>query len=71
MEYELRIEEMHCTSCARSLEQFLGSESGVTDVAVSYDDQRGTVWVSPDAEIEQIVDAIERMGYDATVLASE
>jgi copper chaperone CopZ len=71
MEYELRIEEIHCTSCARSIEQYLDSESGVTDVTVSYDAQRGTVSMSPDADIDHIVDAIERMGYDATVLTSE
>lgn len=70
MEYELQIGGMHCTGCARSIEQYLGSEPGVTDVTVSYEAERGTVSVSSGTEIGPLVDAIERMGYDATVLGS-
>lgn len=62
---------MHCSGCAQSVEQYLSSDPDVTDGTVSYDAERGTVSVSPDAEIERLVDAIERMGYNATVLNSE
>lgn len=71
MEYELQITGMHCTGCAQSVEQYLHSEPGVTDATVSYDAERGTVSVSPDAKIKELVDAIERMGYNATILNSE
>lgn len=71
MEYELRITGMHCTGCAQSIERYLSSDPAVRDATVSYDAAHGKVSVSPDAEIERLVDVIERMGYETTILNSE
>lgn len=71
MTRELRIDGMHCTACADSIERYLVSQPGVTDASVSYDDGRGEVTVEPAAEIERLVDEIDRMGYDVRLLDAE
>ncbi len=71
MEYELRITGMHCAGCAQSIERYLAAEPGVEEAIVRYDAERGTIAVSPDAEIEELVAVIDRMGYNATLLTAE
>lgn len=64
---------MHCAGCARSVEQYLRADPEVTDATVTYENGqgRGHISVQSDVEIEQFIDAIERMGYESTVISPE
>lgn len=68
MKIELAFEGMTCLECSQKLEQALESIPGVTSAQVSYPTKRGTVTASEKVETADLLTAVERSGYRATVI---
>ncbi|HYB23266.1 MAG TPA: heavy metal translocating P-type ATPase, partial [Solirubrobacteraceae bacterium] len=63
---ELDISGMSCGSCAARVQRTLSRQPGVTDARVNYATGRATVELTPgQAQLEQLVAAVERSGYGA------
>ena len=60
----LRIEGMHCASCAARVERGLNGVEGVS-ASVNYLTEQATVRCPPGVEVERLVDAVEATGYGA------
>ena len=60
---------MSCASCVTTVEQALRDTSGVSSATVNYADQSATVITT--GEVEALVRAIKKSGYDATWLATD
>lgn len=59
-----RIDGMHCTGCAQTIEALLGREPGVKRASVSFDSREARVMFDPNAASDaSIVAAIERAGF--------
>ncbi|MDY6819394.1 MAG: heavy metal-associated domain-containing protein [Halobacteriales archaeon] len=67
MRYELTIESMHCEHCASNIERYLRKQAGVDAAEVDFETGEGWLEVDPGTEIEPLVEAIDAMGYAATV----
>jgi len=65
VDYRLRITGMSCTSCARTLENTIGSIKGVTAVKVDYVKGEAVITYDPKATMrEEIPRAIRAAGYE-------
>ena len=63
---DLKIEGMHCGSCAVGIQMLTSSIDGVKSVEVSYEGKKGTFeFDETKASKEKIVKAIEELGYKA------
>ncbi|MBI1839015.1 MAG: heavy-metal-associated domain-containing protein [Candidatus Colwellbacteria bacterium] len=64
---DLKIEGMHCGSCAIGIQMLVSQMDGVKSVEVSYDDKRGTFEFDP-AKVSKdaIVKSIAELGYTAS-----
>ena len=60
----LPIEGMSCASCVRRVEMALGKVPGVASVNVNLATERATVTLSEPLETQQLVQAVQKMGYD-------
>jgi P-type Cu+ transporter len=69
-EIRLRIDGMHCASCAARVERGLNRVEGVT-ASVNYLTEQATVRCPPDLEVERLVGAVESAGYTAHEAAHE
>ncbi|HXD71257.1 MAG TPA: heavy metal translocating P-type ATPase [Gaiellales bacterium] len=69
-EVRLRIDGMHCASCAARVERGLNRVEGVT-ASVNYLTEQATVRCPPDFEVERLVGAVESAGYTAREAAHE
>ena len=69
-EVRLRIDGMHCASCAARVERGLNRVEGVT-ASVNYLTEQATVRCPPDVEVERLVGAVESAGYTAHEAAHE
>src|SRR4029079_17292719 len=63
-EVRLRIDGMHCASCAPRVERGLNRVEGVT-ASVNYLTEQATVRCPPDVAVERLVGAVESAGYTA------
>lgn len=64
---DLQIEGMHCGSCAVGIQMLVSQMEGVKSIEVSYDAKKGTVeFDSTKVTKEQIVKAVEELGYKAS-----
>lgn len=71
---KLKIEGMHCTSCAMSIDGELEDANGVMEAKTSYAKQITDVTFDPDKiSAGQIISAIKRIDdkYDAEVVTEE
>ena len=66
MRQELRIDGMHCASCARSVERALLAVKGVKDASVSVLTKRATVESDPSVQLSELIAAVTSAGYSAT-----
>ena len=67
----LSLEGMTCVSCAMRIEKGLGKLPGVTEASVNFAAEQATVTYDPgQTGVEQMVQKIEALGYDATLLSS-
>ena len=60
----LPIEGMSCASCVRRVEMALGKVPGVASVNVNLATERATVTLAEPVEAQQLVQAVQKMGYD-------
>lgn len=64
----LNIQGMHCGSCASGIQMVLQNTDGVLNASASYDTKKGEVEFDEEkTSINNIVEAIEQLGYKATV----
>lgn len=64
---ELKIEGMHCGSCAIGIQMLTSQMDGVKSSEVSYEGKKGTFEFDPaKTNKESIVKAIEELGYKAS-----
>jgi cation-transporting ATPase V len=69
---EMSVEGMTCASCAARVEKTLGRQSGVDAARVNLAANRATVLYRQDAvSVQQLEDAIRRIGYKLTPLEPE
>lgn len=68
MDHEIRLGSMHCERCAANVERYLRAQPGVEAADVDFEAGRGRVLVGPEADIETLLEAVEAMGYDATLV---
>lgn len=63
-----KIEGMHCGGCAQTLQALLTRLPGVRRVEVPYADGRARLLLDPrEASPEQLVELIERAGYQVNI----
>ncbi len=62
---KLKIEGMHCSSCAMSIDMDLEDLKGVKSANTSYAKQECEVEFEDGVKAEQIVDQIKKTGYKA------
>src|SRR6185503_8499050 len=63
-EVRLRIDGMHCASCAARVERGLNRVEGVS-ASVNFLTEQATVRCPPDVAVERLVGAVESAGYTA------
>lgn len=68
MEHELTIRSMHCEHCAANIERYLRSQPDVEAATVTYEAERGRLEVGPAADVDALVEALDVMGYDASLV---
>lgn len=65
MKVTLKISGMHCADCAVTVQKALASAKGVESAKVSYLKKQADVEVPEEAEIGNLVTAVEQAGYKA------
>lgn len=68
MALELAIASMHCEQCAANVERYLAGQPGVEAAAVDYGAGRGRLEVTPEADVDALLEALEAMGYEASLV---
>jgi Cu+-exporting ATPase len=63
--HELKLDGLHCASCAANVESALQQQPGVTSVVVSLTQARATV---SGGELDGLIDAVQTAGYGAEVV---
>ena len=64
---ELKIEGMHCGSCAVGIQMLTTQMDGVKSAEVSYNDKKGVFEIDPvKVTREAIVKAVAELGYQAS-----
>ncbi|MDY6770739.1 MAG: heavy metal-associated domain-containing protein [Candidatus Nanohaloarchaea archaeon] len=64
METTVRIDDMHCASCASGIEVFLESQDGITSADVDYDDKQAHIDYTEDADLAACWERLKDMGYE-------
>ena len=65
------VEGMTCASCAMRIERVLGKQEHVTSAVVNLAGKEARVEVSPDADIDALTAAVERIGYSASLVTAD
>ena len=61
---ELKIADMHCATCAISIEKAIKSQTGVISVSANYANEQVLIVFDPEKNDEKrLIEAIERVGY--------
>lgn len=69
---KLKIDGMHCTSCAMSIDGELEDTEGVKSSSTSYAKQQTEVEFEPEKIREEgIIDVIKKVGYTAAIVEQE
>lgn len=64
----LDIPSMHCEHCAANIQRYLRDQPNVEAVEVDYRAERGRLEVGPDADLDGLLEVLEAMGYEATLV---
>nr|BAH24014.1 heavy metal transporting P-type ATPase [Ascidia sydneiensis samea] len=65
----ISIEGMTCNSCVKTIEQQVGSYTGIYSIKVSLERKEGVLEYNPELiKLEQVKDAIEDMGFDSAII---
>lgn len=66
---KLKIDGMHCSSCAMSIDFDLEDVEGVKSAQTNYAKQESSIEFDPECvKIEDILQVIRRLGYQASIL---
>ena len=66
---KLKIDGMHCTSCAMNIDMDLEDLDGVTESRTSYARQESTIEFDEEQlNLDSIIKTIQKIGYKATVI---
>ncbi|MCK3654530.1 hypothetical protein A4G19_01710 [Pasteurellaceae bacterium Macca] len=68
-EQQFLLNGLHCAACVRRVETVIGRLSGVTFISVNLADN--TAFVQGEIGAEQVIEAIQKIGFDAECLESE
>lgn len=68
MRHDVVLEDMHCEHCASNIERYLSQQPSVRTAAVDYGAGRARLEVEAEADVTAIVDALESMGYGASLV---
>lgn len=69
---QLRVEGMHCSSCAQNIEKKIRKENGVKDVSVSYAAKRASIDFDPGKiDGQRFAGIIKKMGYKAFFISAD
>lgn len=60
---KLTIEGMHCASCASNIEKSIKKVKGVKEVSVSIMTKKGFVEAEDNVNMEDLKDAVSKVGY--------
>ena len=71
MQQELKIEGMHCTACAQTVERALHGIEGVQSAAVHLLTERVTIEHDERVSAERMIEAVAAAGYRARTVSSE
>jgi Cu+-exporting ATPase len=71
MKQELKIEGMHCASCAQAVERALLGVEGVKDAAVDLLSERATVEHDRRGIAEELIEAVAAAGYRASPVSAD
>lgn len=63
MKIKLEIKDMHCASCASSIEQGLEEVDGVQEIKINHGEEIAIVIHDGDVEYSKLVEAVENEGY--------
>jgi len=66
----LIVEDAGCVSCAYAIEKVGSHTQGIRDVHVNIGRRRVTVDYEDDSAIARLVEALSRLGHDATIESS-
>lgn len=62
---------MHCQSCEILIKEELSEIPGINDITIDHQTGRGSVVLTKSVKNEQLIEAIERAGYSATISQPE
>lgn len=68
MRQDLVLEDMHCEHCASNIERYLAQQPHIRHADVDYGAGRARLEVEPEGDVAAIVDALESMGYGASLV---
>ncbi|MBI2498803.1 cation transporter [Candidatus Woesearchaeota archaeon] len=64
---KLRITGMHCEACEKTLKKALSKLDHVKDIDIKYSNELAKISYNPEINVNQAIDIIRQVGYDATV----
>jgi len=68
----IKIDGMHCTACAQTIEKALKKEPGIIDAYVNFAAEKATVeYDSSEISLDRIADAIKEAGYEPIGISKE
>ena len=70
-DFRFNVEGMTCASCVGRVEKALRKVPGVTDASVNLATEKAQVTVAPGVAPEALIAAIEKAGYEATVVVDD
>jgi len=70
-EIKLKINGMHCTSCALNIERTVEKIKGVKKIEINFINSNGYINATDKTDIDQIINTIKKLGYDAVAEVSD
>src|SRR3989344_2297413 len=68
---KLKISGMHCEACEKVLKKALSRLEHVKDIDLHYNNEIATVSYNPEINVNEIIDIVRQVGYDATIFEGE
>lgn len=65
---KMKIEGMHCASCAGNIEKAVKKVSGVSEVSVSAMTNKAIVQTDDSTKVEDLKDAVAKAGYKVSLV---
>lgn len=65
---KLKITGMHCESCEKTLKRALSKINHIQEIDLKYNNEIATIKYNPEININEVMNVIRQVGYDATVV---